>query len=174
MKKKSMLICATVMLAGSVYCQVEIDKSIDLIGPDGVRIIRYLEAPLEDTDAVNKAYVDAAVSAGGGGGSSLPTMLSDESSTTMTFGDAMRYCRNLEENEHTDWHMPSFAELTYIVSKGGTTIPSEDSVNNVWLADRPGTSSASSNQTHLSFIRLSDGSIGAQAAFNLNLARCVR
>jgi len=36
--------------------------------PDGDRVIRFLETPVEGTDAVNKDYVDAAVSAGGGGG----------------------------------------------------------------------------------------------------------
>jgi hypothetical protein len=49
------------------YSQVDIDKPINLSGGVGERAITNLELPVNGTDAVNKDYVDNAVSAGGGG-----------------------------------------------------------------------------------------------------------
>ncbi|MCC6599279.1 MAG: hypothetical protein IT223_01230, partial [Crocinitomicaceae bacterium] len=53
------------------FSQMEVDKSISLTGGAGNSTIGGLvDAPTLGTDATNKDYVDAAVSAGGGG--SLP------------------------------------------------------------------------------------------------------
>jgi len=42
--------------------QVEVDQPVHLNGADGDRMITNLNAPVNDTDAANKAYVDATVS----------------------------------------------------------------------------------------------------------------
>jgi hypothetical protein len=63
------LLCAFVFLASTdMFSQVEVDQNIVLTGGPGVSSISGLvDAPVQDSDAVNKAYVDAAVSATGGG-----------------------------------------------------------------------------------------------------------
>lgn len=59
----------TIALLGGfsgLSAQVEIDQAIELTGTTGNRAIRNLEVPVNGTDAVNKDYVDNAVSASGG------------------------------------------------------------------------------------------------------------
>jgi len=123
-------------------------------------------------DAANKEYVDNVVSAGGSSGAN-PKMLSNESSATMNFGDAMRYCRNLSEAGYNDWYLPSFDELTYIVSKGGATINNENSSNYLWLADRP-TTGGSSVWEYFQVIRLSNGTMTIAQGSGMYHARCIR
>lgn len=48
-----------------LIAQVEFDRHIQLTGPDGERKITGIELPINDFDAVNKAYVDNALSGGG-------------------------------------------------------------------------------------------------------------
>ncbi|MCC6599796.1 MAG: DUF1566 domain-containing protein, partial [Crocinitomicaceae bacterium] len=128
-----------------------------------------VDAPTLGTDATNKDYVDAAVSAGGGG--SLPTMISDESSTTMDYGSAMRYCRNLTEATFSDWHLPTFEEISYIYSKGGTSVSNENSSNYVWTVAQ-GVSNGYSNR--IQSIRFSDGVNSYNSGSALIYVRCVR
>jgi len=112
------------------FAQVEIDQAIELTGADGNRAVRNLESPVDNTDAVNKAYVDGAVSASGGGGLS---MLSNESGTAMNFGAAVRYCHDLEEGDFTDWRMPRATELIILASTGGVAVSSNTSANFIWI-----------------------------------------
>jgi len=118
----------------SLTAQVEIDQAIELTGTDGDRAVRNLEAPVDGTDAVNKDYVDNAVS-GSGGGLSLPTMMSDQSASTMNYVPALMYCKNLSEGGYSDWRMPTFGEMTYMLSQGGITIPNVTNNANVWFRD---------------------------------------
>lgn len=131
-----------------------------------------VEICTQNLDAANKEYVDNAVAAGGGSG--MPTMVSNESASTMTLGDALRYCNSLNESGYNDWYLPSFRELLYVVSKGGVTVTNNASSNNLWLADRP-MASGSSAQNWLQGVRLSDGSTTtASSGTSLYNVRCIR
>jgi hypothetical protein len=128
---QTMLSLAILGISGSVFSQVEIDQSIQLTGGAGMSAITGLtDPPVNGTDAVNKDYVDTTVSASGSGG---PTMISTESATAMSFGDALRYCNALTESSYTDWRMPTFNELTVVISTGGVSVPSNSSTNSVWF-----------------------------------------
>lgn len=54
------------MSNGIIRSQVEIDKAIQLTGGAGERRLSNLEAPVNNTDAANKEYVDNAVAGTGG------------------------------------------------------------------------------------------------------------
>jgi hypothetical protein len=130
--KNSVLIFALIMavtVSAPLAAQLEVDRMIALSGPDGERRITSLESPVDDTDAVNKAYVDNAVSASG---PALPTMLSDESPTAMGFVSALYYCRDLVEGGYDDWWMATYEELTYVLSSGAT-FSNPSSGNNFWF-----------------------------------------
>lgn len=84
----------------------------------------------DDHDAVNKAYVDALIAGvgGGGGGSSWPTMISDESPSTVNYyRGAHDYCKYLTEGGYTDWYVPTIEELW--VAFATTTYPVPDSLS---------------------------------------------
>jgi len=59
--KKVYFSIAVAAVSISLCAQVQIDKPIELTGGAGERAMTNLEAPINDTDAVNKAYVDAEV-----------------------------------------------------------------------------------------------------------------
>lgn len=80
----------------------------------------------DDSDAANKAYVDAlfaGMGGGGAGGSNFhpgglttgATELSTLSAGSMSFRIAAYYCDTLTEGGHTDWYMPSFEEIIYMM-----------------------------------------------------------
>jgi len=54
-------------ISGSVFTQVEIDKSLQLTGGAGDRKITNLELPATGTDAANKDYVEEQIAANSGG-----------------------------------------------------------------------------------------------------------
>ena len=66
-------------------------------------------------------------------GNNMPTMLSNESVSQMSLGDAMIYCDTLTENGYTDWIIPNVDQLVYAIS-GGCVIP--DSRNSNWIHTR--------------------------------------
>jgi len=163
----------------SLSAQVEIDQAIELTGAEGNRRISNLELPVADEDAANKAYVDNAVSASGSGGG-LPTMLSGESSTAMHLGDAIRYCRDLVEDGHSDWRLPNYAELIAAASTDDT-VTNDTSANNIHIGANDvgsislGTNTGATNYYRLG-IRLSDGNrtidfLNANPSYHV---RCVR
>jgi len=127
--------------------QVETDKPIILTGADGERYVTGLELPVNGVDATNKDYVDAAVSASGGGfhlstfgNGSLPTMMSDESSTTMTFFPVIDYCRSLVEGGHDDWRIPTVEEVIYLRASDAhyPNIPNPTASNWFWAYSMAG------------------------------------
>jgi hypothetical protein len=144
---KRTITLALPFLALTSFAQVEVDKGIELTGGTGERYVTNLEAPVNGTDAVNKDYVDGAVSAGGG--SSLPSEISNESPTTMLFHQGVQYCANLSEGGNTDWRMPTLLEASYFSGSSAST-------NYFWtLSESPGMDFAT-NQNRIS-TRLSDG-----------------
>lgn len=159
-------VCAG-LLANS---QVQLDQPLILSGSDGSRSVRQLEAPVNGTDAVNKDYVDAAVA--GTGGASMPTHLSNESTGTMSFGAAMRYCRDLSESGFTDWRMPTMNELVHVYSRGENPVTSDTSPNYIWAFALQG----HNLWDYIHVIRLSDGYITVVQSNNSTSyrARCVR
>jgi hypothetical protein len=164
---KSLFMFAAFAISGMLSAQVEIDQPIVLTGGSGDRSIQQLEAPVNGTDAVNKDYVDNAVSAGG---SSMPTMLSQQSAAVMTFGAAMRYCRDLDEGGFTDWRMPNYNELVYVYSKGENPVNNDSSSSGLWLGTLPG----AQYFTITSVIRLSDGYTWGAEGYSTQSVRCVR
>ncbi len=160
-----------VVAVSYLYAQVQVDQPIELTGGAGQRSVQGLEAPVNGTDAVNKDYVDNAVSAGGGGN---PVAISAESALAMTFGDALRYCKALTEGGNSDWRLPDFDELTYALSQGGLTVSSDASTNYVWFRSLPGNGSST---TFWPMMRLSDGDlngISTSSPGSTAYARCVR
>jgi len=148
MKQIVTLLLSGMLLSTGVYAQLEVDQAIELNGADGTRAVRNLEAPVNGTDAANKDYVDNAASASGGGGG-LPSMISNESGTELTFVDAVAYCADLTEGDHTDWRMPTLTEALYFAR---STMPT----NYVWtISETPGLDYPI-NQNYIS-VRLSDG-----------------
>jgi hypothetical protein len=175
---KFLYFLVSILISTAVCAQVEIDQAIELTGSDGDRAVRNLEAPVDGTDAVNKDYVDNAVS-GSGGGAARPTMLSDESATTMNRGQATRYCKALTEGDFEDWYLPTYPELMYVLSKGGIAVTNDESANLIWVADHPIGYTATSTSSQLysfSAYRLSNGTFqltGFTSATS-HYARCVR
>ncbi|HRS53621.1 MAG TPA: hypothetical protein P5250_02820 [Bacteroidales bacterium] len=45
----------------------------------------------------------------------IPTMISNESSTDMTYANAVTYCRNLTEQGYSDWRMPNLEEMKLFI-----------------------------------------------------------
>ncbi|MCC6600014.1 MAG: DUF1566 domain-containing protein [Crocinitomicaceae bacterium] len=175
MKKLSLMM---LFAAGYLFpfSQIEVDRSIQLTGPDGERNVTNLEIPVNDTDAASKEYVDGAVAATG---SSSPTQVSNESSSSYSnLGDALRYCSTLTEGGNSDWYMPTFEEITFLLSKGGISISDNASPNSIWtrskLPNNVGNSSSSYVQSVIYF-RMSTGeSSFAIASSATHYVRCVR
>ena len=63
-------------------------------------------------------------------GSGMPTMISNESDSTMYFSQAMLYCDTLVENGFSDWVLPTIDQLSYAGS-GGCVIDVRTS-NYIW------------------------------------------
>lgn len=121
-------------------------------------------------DAANKAYVDAQVAlVGGSGGSTLPTMISNESASTMNIMQACDYCRTLTENTYSDWWLPSMDEVMYVISTTNATIPNGSSPNLFWTRTIDyGTG------YYFSYMRFSDGYVWRDSGSALHNVRCVR
>ncbi|MEI6766662.1 MAG: DUF1566 domain-containing protein [Bacteroidota bacterium] len=122
-------------------------------------------------DAANKAYVDAQIALVGGSSPSccMPSMISDESSSTMNLRMACEYCRTLTEGGFTDWHLPTFHELMYVLSSSSATIANDVSPNYIWIGDYD-----TQYGTYIYQMRFSDGDIIRMYATSNGRTRCVR
>ena len=131
-----------------------------------------LAPPLNPNDAVNKDYVDQAVVSGSGGGTALPTQVSQESANGMSYGDALRHCKALNEAGHTDWYLPSIEDLTYALSIGsGPPVSNATSNNYLWTRSVAQNNGYSSRQ--LAF-EMGTGYYQVVTANTLYWVRCVR
>ena len=124
----------------------------------------------QNYDAANKAYVDAQVSqVGGSGGAVMPVMISDISSVAYNFRQACDYCRTLSEGGYTDWHIPTFEEIWYVVSSTAYPIPNSGSTSWLWVNQPdPGTG------YYIMMVRLDNGQATRTDGANTNYVRCVR
>jgi hypothetical protein len=78
------------------------------------------------------------------------TIMSAESTTTMNFGDAVRYCRDLTEGGFSDWSLPSMDELWTVYE---TAVVSNDlSSTDVWTS-----TNSDGAHAHKRHVRFSDG-----------------
>jgi len=158
----------------SAQAQLQVDQTIELTGPDGSRSIEHLESPVNPTDAVNKAYVDAAVAASGGGVyASTATMMSNESASDMVWGLCLTYCRDLEEGGFDDWRMATVGDLVKLLSTDGYTIPQNTSANwaNILIDNNGGMQSA---YPHHRFQFSVGYFLNTTGQSNTGRARCVR
>ena len=132
--------------------------------------IENLATPVNPADAVTKDYVDnQIIGVSGSGGLPMPSQMSDESPTTANLGTAARDCSNLVQNGHSDWYLPSFEQIMYLLSKDAGSISNNSSGNWLW------TSTASPSVTNRNiFVRLSDCYTGANYGDIPYHYRCVR
>ena len=100
-------------------------------------------------------------------GNNMPTMLSNESASQMSMGDAMIYCDTLTENGYSDWIIPNVDQLTFAIS-GGCVIPDSRNLNEIWTRTTVG--------NNFWFLITLTGIIYEQEGqvYNTNKCRCVR
>jgi len=158
----SIVVCSALFLFSfTLGAQVEIAQAIELTGTDGSRVVRYLEAPIDRIDTAKKDYVDNAASASGGGGG-LPTMISTESGAAMFFVDAVAYCVDLTEVDHSDWRLPTLTESLCFTR-------SSMSSNYVWTLSPFLGLDYAVNQNYIS-ARLNDGEMEKWRSLNVLLS----
>jgi len=129
-----------------------------------------ITAVLLDSTAINNSSSSGGgqVIVSGSGGNNFPVAVSEESPSSMNFGNAMIYCDSLQENGFDDWVIPTFEELVF-VSSGGVDLPGNRSSNYLWTAHSPGTGN------DIKSLQLSLGNVSAQTGdFQYFFVRCVR
>jgi hypothetical protein len=130
-----------------------------------------LASPVDGSDAVNKDYVNNAVAASGSSG---PTMISNESATTLaTFGDAVRYCQDLNEGGYTNWYLPSFTQLVSVISQVGATVSNRTSGNFIWTSFSDAYDGSNAQYRFMAY-RMSDGFARRNWNNTASHVRCVR
>jgi hypothetical protein len=132
--------------------------------------IENLATPVNPADAVTKDYVDnQIIGVSGSGGLAMPTQMSTESVSAVTLGAAARDCSNLVQNGHSDWYLPSFEEIMYLLSKDAGSISNNSSGTYLW------TSTASPSLSNRNIVvRLLDCACSADYGYGSQFYRCVR
>ena len=119
--------------------------------------IENLATPVNPADAVTKDYVDNQiinVSGSGGGGCACPTMLSNESVSTVNLATAARNCGNLVEGGFSDWYLPTLDDVLLILSTNPASISNNTSSNPIWTRTK---AQAGNDGRFYNYIHLSDG-----------------
>ena len=120
-------------LIGDVDCSGEVNSQ------DASLILQFVtnvidELPCQDNmtgltpeqlqEIINMMDEQLSINYSGGGNSGMPIMITEVSEEEMSFGLAMSYCRNLDENGYTDWFLPTVEQLLYAGS-GGVEFPDQ-------------------------------------------------
>jgi hypothetical protein len=145
------------------------NASLDMNG----QAIQNVPAPVNQGDAVNKAYVDNLVAASAGASAAAPTMVSAESSASYNFSGAIQYCKSLNEGGFTNWRLPSFDELIDALSNPAIILSNPTSSNALWTRSIHGYNTSYAEQTYIAFV-LNNGSSYQVRGSNTNRVRCVR
>ena len=119
---KKVLVLLTVIISLGFSSTLNVDGALRVDGR-----ITNVSAPINNTDAATKAYVDAAVLNAG-----KPTMVSARSASIMEWRQAVDWCRNLEEGGYTDWRLPTVEELVYVMCNVDSL--SSESICCLWTA----------------------------------------
>ena len=127
-------------LIGDVDCSGEVNSQ------DASLILQFVtnvidELPCQDNmtgltpeqlqEIINMMDEQLSINYTGGGGSNYPIMISSISSEEITFGAAMVYCADLEEDGYSDWFLPNLDQLSYAIS-GGCDYPDERTEDELW------------------------------------------
>jgi hypothetical protein len=132
--------------------------------------IENLATPVNPNDAVTKDYVDnQIIGVSGSGGLAMPTQMSTESVSAVTLGAAARDCSNLVQNGHSDWYLPSFEEIMYLLSKDAGAISNNISGTYLWTS----TASPSLSNRNL-VVRLLDCACNSDYGYASYSYLCVR
>lgn len=134
--------------------------------------IQNVPAPVNQGDAVNKAYVDNLVAASGSG-AAAPTMVSNESSLSYNFAGALQYCRSLNEGSFSDWRLPHFDELIDALSNPAISITNMTSSSIIWTRSIHGYNTSYAEQTYVAYV-LNNGASYQARGSQSNRVRCVR
>jgi hypothetical protein len=144
-----------------------VNVDLDMNGHKVVNVATCTNNP----DAANKAYVDAQIALVGGSSPNCcnPTMISDESPSAVNLRVACEYCRSLTEGGFTDWRLPTFHELLYVLSSSPNPIPNDQSTSYIWIADYD-----TQYGTYIYQMRLYDSDMTRTYATYTGKVRCVR
>jgi len=126
------------------------------LAPSGL-YIENLATPVNPADAVTKDYVDNQIinlSGSGGGSCACPTMLSNESASTVNLATAARNCGNLVEGGFSDWYLPTLDDVLLILSTNPSSISNNTSPNPIWTRTK---AQAGNDGRFYNYIHLSDG-----------------
>jgi hypothetical protein len=106
------------------YCVRLSTGHLEQADGEEVKIVRCVRHATATTNSTNGASTPSSLGAG------MPTMISNESDSTMYFSQALIYCDTLLENGFSDWVLPTLDQLTY-ASSGGCVIDTRTS-NYIW------------------------------------------
>ena len=124
--------------------------------------------PAQLQEMINMIDEQLNINYSGGGGSNYPIMVSSISSEEMSWGNALIYCADLEEDGYSDWVFPNLDQLSYAVG-GGCELPDERTGHSLWTR-----SVSHNNSDEIYYMHESDGGIN-DAGWTIPFrCRCVR
>ena len=180
-----LLLFPFIILAQEVTLIGDVDCSGDVNSEDASLILQFVtsiitELPCEENmtgltpeqlqEIINMMNEQLSISYNGGGGGNYPVMISAASPEVMSWGDALIYCADLEENDYSDWFLPNLDQLTYAVS-GGCELPDERLIDAyLWTA----TKSHYGSSTIVVLSEEGDFGLNNTPGSSQNNCRCVR